>query len=126
MLQVKPSRRPSTKELLELNEVKTKIDQFYFEDTSSSDSKMGIKNSLLNTIKLPKDFIDLTRKLPKSNYSYDNRDFLPKSNGLGDDDDEVLQDEDDIMIPNRKINQRSKISRWMILSDLYEFLLINF
>jgi NIMA (never in mitosis gene a)-related kinase len=76
MLQVKPKRRPSTSEILNLKEVKDKIDELYVDEIP--ESKLGIRNSLMNTIMLPKEFMDLTKKLPKPNYSYDNSSFSPK------------------------------------------------
>ena len=78
MLQTKPKRRPSTKELLNLKEVRTKIDQLYIDIGDPPESQLGLRNSLLNTIKFPKEFMNLKKKLPKPNYSYDNASFLPK------------------------------------------------
>mmetsp|Transcript_9466 Transcript_9466/g.8333 ORF Transcript_9466/g.8333 Transcript_9466/m.8333 type:complete len:160 (+) Transcript_9466:422-901(+) len=61
MLQVKPKRRPTTREILNLKEVRDKIEELYFDIGDFSESKLGIRNSLLNTIKFPKEFIDLTK-----------------------------------------------------------------
>ncbi|CAI2387041.1 unnamed protein product [Moneuplotes crassus] len=98
MLQVKPSRRPNTKELLQLNEVKNKIEELYFDVGEIPNSKMGIRNSLLNTIKMPKEFVDLTRKLPKPNYSCDRPIFKTRYPEFGTSDGRLMmsEDEDDV------------------------------
>ena len=77
MLQIKPSRRPTAEELLNLKEVKTQIEVLYFDETKSTIEQTG-PNPLLETIKIPKEFVELATQLPKPHYSYDNSEFLSK------------------------------------------------
>jgi serine/threonine protein kinase len=55
MVQIKPQRRPTTQELLNLKEVKDKIDEFYLDDTKSDYSSLT-QNDLLSTIEMPEEF----------------------------------------------------------------------
>ena len=77
MLQVKPSRRPTAEELLNLKEVKTQIDLLYMDETKSTIEQIG-SSPLLETIKIPNELVELSTQLPKPHYSYDNPDFLSK------------------------------------------------
>jgi len=110
MLQVKPKRRPSTNELLNLKEIKEKIEELYF-DEFKTDTRNGFRNSLLNTIRVPKEFQDLTRKLPKPNYSYDNASFLPKYLNLDMSSNESISGHNSSQVPksHKKNNHKVKI-----------------
>lgn len=77
MLQVKPQRRPSADELLNLKEVKDKIDELYIDELKSDNSTLSAKN-LLGTIIVPEEIKDLSGKLPKSNYKSDNSEEVHK------------------------------------------------
>ena len=70
MLQVKPNRRPTAEELLNLKEVKDKIDELYL-DEEKEDECLEKKKPLLETIQIPDKMDDLQKKLPESNYTYD-------------------------------------------------------
>lgn len=109
MLQVKPKRRPSTKELLNMKEVKDKIDELYFNDPKP-DSKNGIRNSLLNTIRLPKAFEELSKRLPKPNYSYENASFLPKYINLELSSERAEQEVRDLKQPKSRIHSGARMS----------------
>ena len=75
MLSVEPRFRPTCDQILEMDQVKKRMHKLF----PSSDSKdiveyddekqVSNENELLNTIKVPQNLAQLTKRLPKSNYS---------------------------------------------------------
>ena len=59
-------KRPTAETLMNTKEVKRHLDEVHGNDSSTDVSP---KTSLLNTIKLPRKLIDITKRLPKANYS---------------------------------------------------------
>ena len=59
-------KRPTAETLMNTKEVKLHLDEVHGNDSSTDVSP---KTSLLNTIKLPRKLIDITKRLPKANYS---------------------------------------------------------
>lgn len=74
MLQVKPQRRPTAEEILNLKEVKDKIEELYLDDMGA-EGEGDLKLELLNTIKIPDKFVNLSASLPKPNYALETPDF---------------------------------------------------
>ena len=78
MLNVEPKLRPSCAQLLEMPQVRKRIMKL-FPDEDFGDSSLytydedthesTFHNELLNTIKVPHNLAQLTKRLPKSNYS---------------------------------------------------------
>jgi len=81
MLSVEPKLRPSCAQLLELPQVRKRVAKLFPEDDQYSsymesreptiyeDDPSTNHNELLNTIKVPNNLAQLTKRLPKSNYS---------------------------------------------------------
>ncbi len=81
MLSVEPKLRPSCSQLLELPQVRKRIAKLFpdeeqysshmesREPTIYDDDQAIPHNELLNTIKVPQNLAQLTKRLPKSNYS---------------------------------------------------------
>ena len=65
-LRISPVKRPTADVLLNCKEVQDHI--FEVKDETHSDDINKLKFSLLNTIKLPKKLLDISKRLPKANY----------------------------------------------------------
>ena len=82
LLNVEPKLRPTCQGILELDQVKRRIPKLFpnepelfgretdYSLTEEDNTKTGINstNELLNTIKVPQNLAQLTKRLPKSNY----------------------------------------------------------
>lgn len=65
MVQVQPAMRPNCEKILELPFVKEKIEKLFPEDFFSPESP---KMDMLNTVRIPKNLLYLTDRLPKPDY----------------------------------------------------------
>jgi NIMA (never in mitosis gene a)-related kinase len=63
LLQVSPQLRPTCDKILDMPVVKKRIDRLF-----PSNEFYDSKTSLLNTIRVPKNILYLTDRLPKPNY----------------------------------------------------------
>ena len=77
MIQVQPKRRPNTDEVLEHPIFRKRSQKYYpeFDDEDYSEAYQGHSN-LLKTIRLPKNIMHLSSRLPKKNYEGWNTNFL--------------------------------------------------
>lgn len=75
MLSVEPRLRPSCDQILEMEQVKKRMYKLFPSNESRDiveydDEQQAMhENELLNTIKVPHNLAQLTKRLPKSNYS---------------------------------------------------------
>jgi len=66
-LKTSPSKRATAKLLIDSDELKNHICDV--RDNSETVAPLSAPLNLLNTIKLPKKLLDITKRLPKANYS---------------------------------------------------------
>ena len=66
-LRTNPLKRPTAESLIGSKEVQNHIDEV--KDESDTDDINKLKFNLLNTIKLPKKLLDISKRLPKANYN---------------------------------------------------------
>ena len=66
-LRTSPVKRPSADTLLDSDEVQKHLDDI--KDKIDSNDLSNLKFNLLNTIKLPKKLLDISKRLPKANYN---------------------------------------------------------
>ena len=66
LLQVSPQLRPSCEKILEMPMVKKRIERLF--PTGSNEYFDDEQSSLLNTIRVPKNLLYLTDRLPKPTY----------------------------------------------------------
>lgn len=74
MLSVEPRLRPSCEQILDMEQVKKRMSKLFPSNESRDiveydDEHHSEENELLNTIKVPHNLAQLTKRLPKSNYS---------------------------------------------------------
>ena len=75
MLSVEPRFRPSCDQILEMEQVKKRMYKLFPSNDSKDiveyddEKQVNNENELLNTIKVPQNLAQLTKRLPKSNYS---------------------------------------------------------
>jgi NIMA (never in mitosis gene a)-related kinase len=78
LITVTPELRPSCDKILEMPIMVQKIRQLFPNDISS----ISIETSLLKTIRLPKNLMNLTDKLPKPNYGKPTSTLVTKREGI--------------------------------------------
>ena len=71
LLQVSPEKRPSCEQILKSNVIKERIDYFKEIEGIKDDEDVD-ENNLLKTIRIPKNLLFLSDKLPKPNYKKGN------------------------------------------------------
>ena len=70
LIQVSPHLRPSCEKILNMNEVQKRVEK-YFPDHDACSELDNSNDQLMNTIRVPKNLLYLTDRLPKPKYKQD-------------------------------------------------------